>query len=422
MISMASSARDRAVLLLKVIAEMTRVEGPPVIVTTLRERTGLTDDELIAAWRYLKDQGHIDANWALHAARINPAGISALGRIVSPVAQTRGALGRPGMDTALEFLNQAQRCLLDDLIQEFVRTPDGVDARKFLSKHSQQVTDMDVLLAASVAVRWGDKLIIRLPALPSLARQSPTADSLWFLCGHVLSRLGDLDRSAPGAPITVSALTTAADMPLRDIRRALSVLSQAPIWSAPPSNLTDPSTTVTLSEGILRYPDLPAILEWFRQQSEGHLYFEAAAVSTDAIPHPKALVEPPWHARLGAPFRKLYVEVYFTLNAGAVALPAMGLRAILDLALNDVLGDVGGFAEKLKRLVSGAIVTERRRQVIADVLEVGHAAMHRGYVPSAEQVQEVLTIVEHVVYELLISEGVATRIRSETPQRGAPKV
>ena len=48
--------------------------------------------------------------------------------------------------------------------------------------------------------------------------------------------------------------------------------------------------------------------------------------------------------------------------------------------------------------------------------------MHRGYVPSVEQVQDVLTIVEHIVHELVISEGVAARIRSETPQRGAPTV
>jgi hypothetical protein len=147
------------------------------------------------------------------------------------------------------------------------------------------------------------------------------------------------------------------------------------------------------------------------------LLLERAAAPTNTDAHRDLLVEPPWHAQLGETFRKLYAEVYLTLNTGAVALPAMGLRAILDLALNDVLGDVGGFAEKLKRLVSGAIVTERRRQVIADVLEVGHAAMHRGYVPSAERVHEVLTIVEHVVHELLIAEGVATRIRSETPPR-----
>jgi hypothetical protein len=65
----------RAYRLLKVIYDRTRDQNEPIFVTNLAQDTGLSTEELQAAWRYLKDKGLIRTSNLRFTAQINSAGI-----------------------------------------------------------------------------------------------------------------------------------------------------------------------------------------------------------------------------------------------------------------------------------------------------------------------------------------------------------
>ncbi len=76
------------------------------------------------------------------------------------------------------------------------------------------------------------------------------------------------------------------------------------------------------------------------------------------------------------------------LSAECPTLAVMGARTLVDKLLAEKLGDVGGFVQKLDMAVARGVLTKEATEIIAAAVEVGHAASHRGYAPTQEQVFE----------------------------------
>jgi hypothetical protein len=68
----------KALKLLKAIYEATRLNETPVFVMTLQDSTGLSEAEIQAAWRYLRDRGLVETFSIPNTARINANGIDAI--------------------------------------------------------------------------------------------------------------------------------------------------------------------------------------------------------------------------------------------------------------------------------------------------------------------------------------------------------
>lgn len=83
-----STNQSKALRLLKVLYDATRSKTEPVFVEELN--TGLSNDDVKAAWRYLRDRGLIDTFKIDYTAHINGAGIDAI----------EGALRRPDQPSA----------------------------------------------------------------------------------------------------------------------------------------------------------------------------------------------------------------------------------------------------------------------------------------------------------------------------------
>jgi hypothetical protein len=261
------NAKDQAYLLLGILAEFTHVEGEPRIVTDFQDRTGLTPEEMGAAWRYLKDLELIDTFRIPLTARINPRGISAIQQVETERNSGPGtAVSKQVSTDSLSALTQRQRGLLDSLMRDFVATPSGVDALKFRADHDGQLPDIDALIEKRFVDRFGDKFLVRLPTLAAFGQPGSLAEPLWFLSCHVFTHLRALYKGNPKASIQLADLCEAADMPIAQIRKALEVLTQAPIWGQLPMNLSDGAATIAVAEQILEYQDLPAVLKWFVQQ------------------------------------------------------------------------------------------------------------------------------------------------------------
>lgn len=137
---------------------------------------------------------------------------------------------------------------------------------------------------------------------------------------------------------------------------------------------------------------------------------------------PKVSRRPPqWRYRLPHALRTIVEEVYAALDAGSRALPLMGARTLIDLLMEEKIGDIGGFQQKLKELERQGFISSKNREVLAAALDMGSAAAHRGFAPTVEDVHAVMDIVENLLQAVYILNAVAKRLRTATPRRAKKK-
>jgi hypothetical protein len=127
---------------------------------------------------------------------------------------------------------------------------------------------------------------------------------------------------------------------------------------------------------------------------------------------------PDWKGKLPAHVQQLISEVYVAMNCECLCLSTMGARTIVDSTLTAILGeDIDGFEQKLKRAVAIGKLTRDEMDIIEAALEAGHAASHRGFSPSLEQLRDLLDIVEHALRGVYALPAASQRLTASVPPR-----
>lgn len=126
---------------------------------------------------------------------------------------------------------------------------------------------------------------------------------------------------------------------------------------------------------------------------------------------------PLWHEKLPAEIGSLLHETYTALHADSRRLAMMGARALIDMAANDKVGDVGSFEKKLRALVEEGHTSSQNAKVLKIALEAGHAAVHRGHVAEPAEVNSVIDIVENLLEQVYVLDSVAKDLENKTPPR-----
>jgi len=137
---------------------------------------------------------------------------------------------------------------------------------------------------------------------------------------------------------------------------------------------------------------------------------------TDYYPPRVSRRPPPWEFSLPKEWQSLLSEIYRALHADSRRLAMMGTRALVDMYMNDAVGDVGGFERKLSQLVTAGYLADQDRKILTPALEAGHAAAHRGYLPDVDQVNHVMDIVENLLQKHTLTTS-AEALTRETPSR-----
>ena len=115
--------------------------------------------------------------------------------------------------------------------------------------------------------------------------------------------------------------------------------------------------------------------------------------------------------------RDLFDEIYLTFAAGALRLTIMGMRALVEKIMIEKVGDKNNFAENTKAFFEAGYVAKIQQPLFKDMLiEAGHAAMHRVWQPSAEDIATLLDILEGIMRTIYVDPHKAKRV--EIPQRG----
>lgn len=107
---------------------------------------------------------------------------------------------------------------------------------------------------------------------------------------------------------------------------------------------------------------------------------------------------PNWITHINRDFTELLCEIYMSLNAGNNRLPLMGARSLLDMFICEKIGDTGTFKEKIQRLVDENYISKSSQGLLELALEYGHAAIHRNYHPTKDEINGVLDIIENILH------------------------
>lgn len=110
-------------------------------------------------------------------------------------------------------------------------------------------------------------------------------------------------------------------------------------------------------------------------------------------------------------------EVYVSLQHNLLRVAAMGVRALLETVMTTKVGDSGSFAANVTAFEQGGYVSRVQKERLLAILEAGHAAIHRGFKPSREDVITLVDIAEHIIESVYIHDAKVKELQTRTPKR-----
>jgi hypothetical protein len=95
----------------------------------------------------------------------------------------------------------------------------------------------------------------------------------------------------------------------------------------------------------------------------------------------------------------------------------MGIRTIVDVTIQNLVGDKGGFGAGLEALIKAGVVSDKQKAFLLDAVEAGHASAHRGHNPDEKDVNTAMDIVENIVQSAFVLSGQGAQLKRKTPPR-----
>jgi len=99
----------------------------------------------------------------------------------------------------------------------------------------------------------------------------------------------------------------------------------------------------------------------------------------------------------------------------------MGIRAVLEAVMIDKSGDHQSFKNNTDAFEKAGYLSERQRSTINTILEVGHAAIHRAWEPTEDDIETLFRITVSVIESVYLHEPRAERLERTVPRRPKPK-
>jgi hypothetical protein len=112
-------------------------------------------------------------------------------------------------------------------------------------------------------------------------------------------------------------------------------------------------------------------------------------------------------------------EIYQAVDGDQHRIAAMGIRALLEQVMVMNVGDIGGFDKKLDAFQAGGFISAIQRGAMRATLDVGDAAMHRGFKPSEDDLSTALDIVEGVMAAIYAHRQAAEQLAGRVPPRAS---
>lgn len=114
---------------------------------------------------------------------------------------------------------------------------------------------------------------------------------------------------------------------------------------------------------------------------------------------------------------KLLQEVYAAVRGGQYRLATMGIRSVLEQVIVAKVGDHQTFSKNLEEFYAAGYISLVQRDALNESLEAGHAATHRFFNPTEQEVGILLNITEGILAAIYIHPDQAEFLSKRVPKR-----
>ena len=113
----------------------------------------------------------------------------------------------------------------------------------------------------------------------------------------------------------------------------------------------------------------------------------------------------------------LFEEIYQAVRGGQFRLAIMGVRALIEQVMIQKVGDNGLFVKNLDAFQQAGYISLVQRDALNDILDAGHATIHRAYQPKAKDIQVALDITEGIMAAIFVHADAAKKVSTRVPAR-----
>jgi hypothetical protein len=114
---------------------------------------------------------------------------------------------------------------------------------------------------------------------------------------------------------------------------------------------------------------------------------------------------------------QLLQEVYAAMRGGQYRLATMGIRSVLEQVIIAKVGDHHIFSKNLEQFYDAGYISLMERDALNDSLEAGHAATHRLFNPTQQDLDILLNITEGILAAIYIHPDQAESLSKRVPPR-----
>jgi hypothetical protein len=104
-------------------------------------------------------------------------------------------------------------------------------------------------------------------------------------------------------------------------------------------------------------------------------------------------------------------EIYNALSTSNLRLAVIGIRSLLEQIMIEKVGDNKTFAKNLDKFQSEGYMSKVQQNAIKPVIEAGHASTHRGFKATADEVCQLMDIVENLIESIYINQNISSRLK-----------
>jgi hypothetical protein len=133
-------------------------------------------------------------------------------------------------------------------------------------------------------------------------------------------------------------------------------------------------------------------------------------------PYPTKRKPPPWRSELPIG-GSLLDEIYGAFAGGQYRLAVMGIRALLEQVMISKVGDHKSFEKNLAALHEQGYISPVQRKAMDRIIYAGSGTMHRGFNPSASDVNTALDTTENILSAIYVNGEAAARVADRVPPR-----
>ncbi|MDE2402690.1 MAG: DUF4145 domain-containing protein [Burkholderiales bacterium] len=334
--------------------------------------------------------------------------------------------------TTLHVLDQIDADLLRNMLDACEVQGDFVDAKRYRNEHIENRLAFERLAREGYILleRAGEqeRYRVSLTAIVQL-EQNDAARRILNVAERLWSAFQEHYRVALEGPITLKHLSDVLNVELPFLSRVHTYMREC---SHTPYCFTTADTmyqSVTVCEEVRHFESFADCVHEMRVwqadriNSPGNGLFGLSQV--DLLTECQSVVSarppvsiPGWVSKLPPHAQKLMGEVYIALDAQLLSLPAMGIRAVIDVVSANLLGtDLNSFDEKLEALRSRGSITTQQFISLTAVVDAGNAASHREFIPDRDDIQIMLDSLSHMLQSVYVMDEAANALSSKTPKR-----